>query len=110
MRFFYTGNCALLVCAFAAAQSRDCPTACGSGGNAALGLGALDSVTTGINNAAVGTDALTDDTTGSYNVAVGNGALAKQHHWLPKHGHWGGSAQPTATATSTWVLVFERSL
>ena len=53
----------------------DCPTACGSGGNAAVGFNALDSVTTGINNTAVGTGALTDDTGGDYNVAVGNGAL-----------------------------------
>src|SRR6266576_3184514 len=53
----------------------DCPSACGSGGNTAVGINALDSVTTGINNAAVGTGALTADTTGSFNVAVGSGAL-----------------------------------
>jgi hypothetical protein len=52
-----------------------CPSACGSGGNVAVGPNALDSVTTGINNTALGTGALTDDTTGAYNVAVGNSAL-----------------------------------
>jgi hypothetical protein len=52
-----------------------CPSACGSGGNTAVGINALDSVTTGINNTALGTGALTDDTTGAYNVAVGNSAL-----------------------------------
>src|SRR5262245_50460259 len=58
-------------------KAADCPTACGSGGNTAVGVNALDSVTTGTNNTAVGTGALTDDTTGPANVAVGNGALAK---------------------------------
>jgi Chaperone of endosialidase len=56
-------------------KAADCPTECGSGGNAAFGINALDSVTTGINNVAVGTGALTDDTGGSFNVAVGNAAL-----------------------------------
>jgi trimeric autotransporter adhesin len=54
----------------------DCPSACGAGGNTAVGIAALDSVTTGINNAAVGANALTADTTGAYNVAIGSGALA----------------------------------
>ena len=54
-----------------------CPSACGSSGNTAVGINALDSVTTAINNTALGTGALTDDTTGSFNVAVGNGALQR---------------------------------
>ena len=50
-----------------------CPSACGA--NTAVGINALDSVTTGIQNTALGTNALTDDTGGDLNVAVGNGAL-----------------------------------
>jgi hypothetical protein len=57
-------------------KAADCPTECGAGGNTAVGVNALDSVTTGINNTAVGLNALTDDTSGQYNVAVGSGALA----------------------------------
>jgi trimeric autotransporter adhesin len=56
-------------------KAADCPTACGTGGNTAVGINALDSVTTGINNAAFGNDALTANTGGDFNVAVGSGAL-----------------------------------
>ena len=62
LRFFYTGNCALLVCAFAAAQSSRLPRArVSSGGNVGVGLNALDSVNHRgwINNTAVGDRALT---------------------------------------------------
>jgi trimeric autotransporter adhesin len=57
-------------------KAAPCPNDCGVGGNTALGVNALDSVTTGINNTAVGTDALTADTTGSYNVGIGGLALS----------------------------------
>ena len=43
--------------------------------NTAVGLTALDAVTTGDDNTAVGHDALTGATTGSKNVAVGKGAM-----------------------------------
>ena len=69
---------AIALCWFALSpplKAADCPTACGSGGNVAVGPNALNSVTTGINNTAVGTGALTADTTGAYNAAIGNGAL-----------------------------------
>ena len=52
-----------------------CPSACGGGGNTALGNGALDSITTAQSNTAAGANALGDDTTGSFNVAVGSSAL-----------------------------------
>jgi hypothetical protein len=55
-----------------------CPNECGTGGNTALGVNALDSVNpaVGINNTAVGFNALTDNTDGFYNVAIGSAALA----------------------------------
>jgi len=70
---------AIALCWFALSpplKAQDCPTACGLGGNTAVGLNALDSVTTGINNTAVGTSALTADTSGGYNVAIGGLALS----------------------------------
>jgi hypothetical protein len=76
----YFGFASLALACFTlspALKAQDCPTECGAGGNTAVGINALDSVTTGINNTAVGTNALTADTTGGYNVAVGSGALAK---------------------------------
>src|SRR6266403_5949507 len=59
-------------------KAQDCPSTCPGGGNAALGVNALDSVVpgTGINNTAVGANALTSNTMGTYNVAIGSGALA----------------------------------
>jgi trimeric autotransporter adhesin len=70
---------AMALCWFALspAVKAQCPSACGSGANTAVGVSALDSVTSGINNTAVGANALTADTTGAYNVAIGSGALAK---------------------------------
>jgi uncharacterized coiled-coil protein SlyX len=73
---FFTLTIAVCWFALSPPLKAQCPSACGAGGNTAVGLGALDSVTTGINNAALGANALTGDTTGSYNVAVGSGALA----------------------------------
>jgi trimeric autotransporter adhesin len=73
---FFTLAIALCWLALSPLLKAQCPSACGSGGNTAVGVNALDSVTTGINNTAVGSNALTDDTTGAYNVAVGSGALA----------------------------------
>jgi hypothetical protein len=72
---FFTLAIALCWLALSPPLKAQCPSACGSGGNVAVGPNALNSVTTGINNTAVGTGALTDDTTGAYNVAVGNSAL-----------------------------------
>jgi len=68
---------AIALCWFALSPplKAQCPSACGGGGNTAVGNNALISVTTGINNTALGTGALTADTGGDYNVAVGNGAL-----------------------------------
>ena len=96
LRFFYTGNCALLVCAFAAAQSSRLPKRRVSRWKHSewdLTRWTL-SIPRGINNTAVGTGALTADTTGAFNVAIGNGALQSNTTGVPKHGHWGGSAQP----------------
>ena len=73
-----TVNVAIALCWVALSQplkAAPCPNDCAIGGNTALGVNALDSVTTGINNTAVGTDALTADTTGGYNVAIGGLAL-----------------------------------
>jgi trimeric autotransporter adhesin len=69
---------AIALCWFALSPplKAQCPSDCGAGGNTAVGVKALDSVTTGINNTAVGTNALQDNTTGFYNVAIGSGALA----------------------------------
>src|SRR5262245_52192282 len=72
---FLTLTIALCWFALAAPLKAQCPSACGSGGNTAVGNNALNPVTTGINNTAVGTGALTADTTGQYNVAIGSGAL-----------------------------------
>src|SRR4030095_13097068 len=68
---------AITLCWFALspALKAQCPSACGAGGNTALGPSALDSVTTGIDNTAIGAGALTDDASGSDNVVVGSGAL-----------------------------------
>src|SRR5215471_14667290 len=66
--------CVLAWFALSPPLKAQCPSACGGGGNTAVGNGALDSVTTAINNTAVGASALTADTTGAYNVAVGSGA------------------------------------
>ena len=94
-------------------KAADCPTACGSGGNTAVGVNALDSVTTGTNNTAVGTGALTDDTTGPANVAVGNGALAKNTTGQQNMAVGRTRSPPTSTATSTchWFssALFERT-
>jgi hypothetical protein len=59
-------------------KAAPCPNECGTGGNTALGVNALDSVNpaVGINNTAVGFNALTDNTNGFYNVAIGSGALS----------------------------------
>ena len=73
---FFTLTIALCWFALSPPLKAQCPSACGAGGNTAVGDNALDSITTGINNTAVGKDALTADTTGQYNVAVGSGALA----------------------------------
>jgi len=73
---FFTVTIALCWFALSPPLKAQCPSACGAGGNTAVGDNALDSLTTGINNTAVGKDALTADTTGQYNVAVGSGALA----------------------------------
>jgi len=73
---FFTVTIALCCFALSPPLKAQCPSACGAGGNTAVGDNALDSLTTGINNTAVGKDALTADTTGQYNVAVGSGALA----------------------------------
>ena len=73
---FFTVAIALCSLALSPPLKAQCPSACGAGGNTAVGDNALDSLTTGINNTAVGKDALTADTTGQYNVAVGSGALA----------------------------------
>ena len=73
---FFTLAIALCCFALSPPLKAQCPSACGAGGNTAVGNNALDSITTGINNTAVGKDALTADTTGQYNVAVGSGALA----------------------------------
>jgi len=73
---FFTMTIALCWFALSPPLKAQCPSACGAGGNTAVGDNALDSITTGINNTAVGRDALTADTTGQYNVAVGSGALA----------------------------------
>jgi hypothetical protein len=70
---------AIALCWFALSpplKAQDCPTECGAGGNTAVGVNALESVTTGINNTAVGTGALTADTTGGFNVAIGGLALS----------------------------------
>jgi trimeric autotransporter adhesin len=72
---FFSLATALCWLALSPPLKAQCPSACGSGGNTAVGINALDSVTTGINNTALGTGALTADTGGDYNVAVGNGAL-----------------------------------
>ena len=56
-------------------KAAPCPSEC-SGSSTALGNGALNPASTGINNTAVGTDALADNTSGQFNVAVGAGALA----------------------------------
>src|SRR5215475_6166006 len=53
----------------------DCPSTC-NGSSTAVGNGALNPASTGINNTAVGTNALADNTSGQFNVAVGAGALA----------------------------------
>jgi len=71
---------AIALCCFALSPTlkAQCPSACGAGGNTAVGVNALDNVNpgaNGINNTAVGLNALTNDTTGQYNVAVGSGAL-----------------------------------
>ena len=50
-------------------------TASSSGGNVALGLRALESVTSGSNNTAVGHNALSANTTGNSNSAFGRAAL-----------------------------------
>src|SRR6476659_5633675 len=73
---FFTLAISLCWLALSPPLKAQCPSACGAGGNTAVGDNALDSVTTGINNTAMGKDALTADTTGQYNVAVGSGALA----------------------------------
>jgi len=70
---------AIALCWFALSpplKAVDCPTACGQAGNTAVGISALDSVTTGINNTAIGQSALTADTTGGYNVGIGGLALS----------------------------------
>ena len=72
---FFTVAIALCWFALSPPLKAQCPSACGAGGNTAVGVNALDSVTTGINNTGVGANALTDDTTGSYNVGVGVSAL-----------------------------------
>ena len=104
---------AIVLCWFALSpplKAVDCPTECGSGGNTALGFNALDSVTTGINNAAVGANALTDDTTGAYNVAVGSGALQSNTTGFQNMAIGAEALANNITATSTWALVFDRSL
>src|SRR6266496_1453896 len=73
---FFTLAIALCWFALSPPLKAQCPSNCGAGGNTAVGVNALDSVTTGINNTAVGLNALTDDTAGQYNVAIGSGALA----------------------------------
>ena len=73
---FFTVTIALCWFALSPPLKAQCPSACGAGGNTAVGDNALDSLTTGINNTAVGKNALTNDTTGQYNVAIGSGALA----------------------------------
>ena len=56
-------------------------------GNAAFGLYALYSNTTGLINAAIGTSALKDNTTGSYNSAIGYQAISKHYRWC-ECGSW----------------------
>jgi uncharacterized coiled-coil protein SlyX len=74
---FFTMTIALACFALSPPLKAQCPSACGAGGNTALGVNALDSVNPalGINNTAVGFNALTDNTNGFYNVAIGSGAL-----------------------------------
>jgi hypothetical protein len=73
---FFTLTIALCCFALSPPLKAQCPSACGAGGNTAVGDNALDSLTTGINNTAVGKDALTSNAGGAYNTAVGSGALA----------------------------------
>ena len=73
---FFTVAIALAWFALSPPLKAQCPSACGAGGNTAVGDGALDSVTTGINNTAVGKDALTSNADGAYNVAIGRSALS----------------------------------
>jgi len=73
-----------------------CPTDCDATGNTAIGIGALQNNTTGVQNTAVGADslfrnsagfdntangnnALTSNTTGSNNTATGSGALVNNN-------------------------------
>src|SRR5215831_16566330 len=76
---FFTFAIALAWFAVSPLLEAQCPTFCdgGAGGNTALGVNALTSVTAppGINNTAVGFNALNSNTTGFYNVAIGSGAL-----------------------------------
>jgi len=57
------------------APGQTCPSKCVNGANTAVGDGALQDLTTGINNMAIGTGALTKNTTGSHNSANGRDAL-----------------------------------
>ena len=72
---FFTLTVALCWFALSPLLKAQCPSACGAGGNTAVGDNALDSLTTGINNTGVGKDAATGPSTGGYNVAIGSGTL-----------------------------------
>src|SRR5262245_34911456 len=67
--------CSLAWFALLPSLKAQCPSDC-NGSSTALGNGALNPASTGINNTAVGTDALAAVTTGQFNVAVGAAALA----------------------------------
>jgi hypothetical protein len=43
--------------------------------NVGLGIGSLESITSGDNNTAIGKDAMSSNTSGGYNVGIGNSAL-----------------------------------
>jgi hypothetical protein len=73
---FFTLTIALCWFALSPPLKAQCPSACGTGGNTAVGDNALDSLTTGLNNTAVGKDALTSNTIGAYNVAIGRSTLS----------------------------------
>jgi len=74
---FFTVAIALCWLALSPPLQAQCPSACGAvGANTAVGINALDSITTGIANTAVGFNALGDTTTGTHNTAIGTSALA----------------------------------